>query len=952
MKKNKFLALVLSAGVVFSLAACGGEQNEEPPATETWTDKQIVDAVMNSSALITSNTGTPMNPVEDYGDTYLNDIHSDNGGYVIASKSYNVISDVGNSYTVPVAWEITSSEKENFLTVKEDGGKNLYTPNWDLTETNDQVKVVLKGTATYNNTTATKNYNLTFIDDQVVIAIEDMKDATDVTVQGYITAFIEGGLYNDKEEWYQVLVQSGDYAFAVAMPYKDKFEDYKVGDAVQVIGTTKFYNGQRQVKNSATVEKLSGAEANAIVKPNTLKVDTVDDFDTTKLLSLASIEGAKVVKVEKIPYKDDEYGQVQAELLLKGKTFYVYADHYNKDYDDKKAFYDKLVEIRDSNGAKTLDMSGVLNNYRRAWVGSGNLGEDEVMAGTPALYLTSSETVTVSDKAYQEVDGINVSYNNEDLFVGETVQLGVTLAGSLVEGGATWTSSDEKIATVDENGLVTGVSAGKVTITATSKTNAEFSASVELECKVRAGQPEFVKASVADVLADDAEDGKQAYVVRGKVAGFGQKKDSLSDDSKDAGVYGNLYLEDLDDSSKVIQVYGLNASFKALSYDAATATYKYSNKQDFQSNPDTAGIKKGDTISVVAIRDEYNGNKQISAILASARDERRTAQEATLQEVIDSTPLGEDSGDTSGQYVFEVTATIKGWGTDGKATTAGEYGNLLVTDGTNDVPVYGMTAQTGKISYNYNGSSKYSIGNPKDFLTNEVTKAFKVGDEITFECVRSDFKGTLQIAADSARLAGQEPGGEDPEPVEPINAPFSLDFTAENVLGNKTSYKDSETVKYNNGEVYLSNGCYNKGDGWVSLTIGSKDEKNFTGLVKDEVAKAIDSTVTADTNEITYNGETAYISSVDFNFDVLNNKGFSFKIIDGKDFNDKKNFVKAFILESTDNSQTWKIAQEIDGTSNTVTYNKDEASKTRYSIVYLTSSKQGRLPIGQVNWLA
>ena len=549
MKKNKFLALVLSAGVVFSLAACGGEQNEEPPATETWTDKQIVDAVMNSSALITSNTGTPMNPVEDYGDTYLNDIHSDNGGYVIASKSYNVISDVGNSYTVPVAWEITSSEKENFLTVKEDGGKNLYTPNWDLTETNDQVKVVLKGTATYNNTTATKNYNLTFIDDQVVIAIEDMKDATDVTVQGYITAFIEGGLYNDKEEWYQVLVQSGDYAFAVAMPYKDKFEDYKVGDAVQVIGTTKFYNGQRQVKNSATVEKLSGAEANAIVKPNTLKVDTVDDFDTTKLLSLASIEGAKVVKVEKIPYKDDEYGQVQAELLLKGKTFYVYADHYNKDYDDKKAFYDKLVEIRDSNGAKTLDMSGVLNNYRRAWVGSGNLGEDEVMAGTPALYLTSSETVTVSDKAYQEVDGINVSYNNEDLFVGETVQLGVTLAGSLVEGGATWTSSDEKIATVDENGLVTGVSAGKVTITATSKTNAEFSASVELECKVRAGQPEFAKTSVAEVLEVENE-AKTAYLVTGKVTKLGNG-DNVGTDGVlgDYGDYGNLTLTDGEDES-------------------------------------------------------------------------------------------------------------------------------------------------------------------------------------------------------------------------------------------------------------------------------------------------------------------------------------------------------------------------------------------------------------------
>ena len=750
MKKNKFLALVLSAGVVFSLAACGGEQNEEPPATETWTDKQIVDAVMNSSALITSNTGTPMNPVEDYGDTYLNDIHSDNGGYVIASKSYNVISDVGNSYTVPVAWEITSSEKENFLTVKEDGGKNLYTPNWDLTETNDQVKVVLKGTATYNNTTATKNYNLTFIDDQVVIAIEDMKDATDVTVQGYITAFIEGGLYNDKEEWYQVLVQSGDYAFAVFQPFKDKFEDYKVGDAVQVIGTTSFYNGQRQVKNSATIEKLNATDANAIAKPNTIKVDTVDDFDTTKLLSLASIEGAKVVKVEKIPYKDDEYGQVQAELLLKGKTFYVYADHYNKDYDDKKAFYDKLVEIRDSNGAKTLDMSGVLNNYRRAWVGSGNLGEDEVMAGTPALYFTTSENVTVSDKAYQEVDGINVSYNNEDLFVGETVQLGVTLGGSLVEGGVTWSSSDEKIATVDENGLVTGVSAGKVTITATSKTNTEFSASVELECKVRAGQPEFAKTSVAEVLEVENE-AKTAYLVTGKVTKLGNG-DNVGTDGVlgDYGDYGNLTLTDGEDESKEILVYGLSGDYSALSYNEAKGIYEFKNAKDAKTNESVKNIKVGDTITILAIRADYKETKELTGVLINNNGETRVASPIGIADIEKSEP-----NESKGTKIFELTGTISKY--YGKNQTFGDYGNFYLADENgNEVLVYGATASTGAISWNADSKS-YSFKNPKDFQTNEVTKGLKIGDRITLDVVTTVYGTTFEVMGQNLRIAEEEP---------------------------------------------------------------------------------------------------------------------------------------------------------------------------------------------------
>ena len=46
---------------------------------------------------------------------------------------------------------------------------------------------------------------------------------------------------------------------------------------------------------------------------------------------------------------------------------------------------------------------------------------------------------------------------------GETLQLTVDADG----GTTTWTSSDETVATVNENGLVTGVSEGNVTITAT-----------------------------------------------------------------------------------------------------------------------------------------------------------------------------------------------------------------------------------------------------------------------------------------------------------------------------------------------------------------------------------------------------------------------------------------------------------------------------------------------------
>ena len=759
MKKNKFLAFVLSAGFVFTLASCSNENVNEDVGGETMTDQQIVNAVMESSALINDNVGSPIRSVEDYGEDYLNELHSNNGGYVVVANKYNYLSEAGYSYDISVSWEMVSSEIEDFISTQPQDDKTMYLADWDKTETNEKVNVTLKGTATYNNATASKTFKLLFNDDQIVIPIEDMENNTSTTVQGYVTAFIEGGLYNDKEEWYQVLIQSGDYAFAIAMPFKDAagIEGLKVGDAVQVSGTTNFYNGQRQIKNSGfTVEKLTASQAASLAKPNTITIDSVDDFDSTKLLSLSSISGAKVVNVEKIPYEDDEYGQVQAELLLKGKTFYVYADHYNKDIEGKKALYEKLVEIKDSNGGKTLDMDGVMNNYRDAWVGSNGLGEDEVKTGTPALYFIDDEDVIVSNEAYVEVDAVNIVYGGEDLFVGSTVKLDVSLSGSIADGGVNWTSSDDKIATVDENGLVTGVSAGKVTITATSKVKPEVSASIEIESKLRVGQPEYKKMSVSQVLEDSAEDETQAYVVRGKVKCFGSTNTEDPTDNEDAGQFGNLYLEDENDPSKVIQVYGLNGTFRSFSYDPSTGLYDYNNKRDFLTDPNTQKIKLSDTISVVAIRSEFKGNKQISAVLASVNDERNVATKATLQEVIDSAPLGEDSGDTSGQYVFEVTAEIKGWGSSGSNANPDEFGGMVVTDGTNDVVVYGMTAQSNKISYNFKNSNKYSIGNPKDFTTNEVTKEFKIGDKITFECVRNDYKGTLQIVADTARKAAAE----------------------------------------------------------------------------------------------------------------------------------------------------------------------------------------------------
>ena len=71
-------------------------------------------------------------------------------------------------------------------------------------------------------------------------------------------------------------------------------------------------------------------------------------------------------------------------------------------------------------------------------------------------------------KAYYEVEGITLDKTEGILTAGNTVALNATVLPEEIadETIVTWTSSDEKVATVDENGKVTAIAAGEATITA------------------------------------------------------------------------------------------------------------------------------------------------------------------------------------------------------------------------------------------------------------------------------------------------------------------------------------------------------------------------------------------------------------------------------------------------------------------------------------------------------
>ena len=94
---------------------------------------------------------------------------------------------------------------------------------------------------------------------------------------------------------------------------------------------------------------------------------------------------------------------------------------------------------------------------------------------------------TTHVKAFYEVESITLDSNEGKLTVGNSHTIKATVAPEEVAAETTieWSSSNEKVATVDENGKVTAIATGEATITATAgQESANYEVTVEQPKKV------------------------------------------------------------------------------------------------------------------------------------------------------------------------------------------------------------------------------------------------------------------------------------------------------------------------------------------------------------------------------------------------------------------------------------------------------------------------------------
>lgn len=300
--------------------------------------------------------------------------------------------------------------------------------------------------------------------------------------------------YEPKEPTEEVLDISLDEYEGLSDEEKQKCTPVK-DDADQTIGYTYRKTIQPEKKTSETTETASAScevtvEAAKISSASLELTTSADNCDIGETLTVSPL---------KLVYTKEDGSK---ETISEGFPAITWASA------------DKAIATVDEKGVVTGVKAGKVSITASIAGIQGADGKDlEIKA---AIEITVNETEKESEtetetetETEQPVLSITLDRTKEVYIeVGKNTTLVATVKNYKEDSGVTWTTSDKKIATVDEKGVVTGVAAGKVTITAVTKEKGEDDKPAKAECVVT------VNSSASTDMTSKLKDknGNQMYI--------------------------------------------------------------------------------------------------------------------------------------------------------------------------------------------------------------------------------------------------------------------------------------------------------------------------------------------------------------------------------------------------------------------------------------------------------
>ena len=352
-------------------------------------------------------------------------------------------------------------------------------------------------------------------------------------------------------------------------------------------------------------------------------------------------------------------------------------------------------------------------------------------------------------------------YNNEDFYVKGVVSSFYYAPGSRTDGSVAfyltpaegktekfevfkcYKDKEQKQPLTDDDIWVGGTVTAHGQFTVYNNTQAETTSAIFVKCEGNKPQPRktIEGKSFAEVLAigaalQDGADSYDYYKFQGFVTAKSGNDYFLTATKGEALVPGK---SDKDHGERDIK--GTNAIelFGAGKVEALAAK-----------------LLEGAKVEVTMVVKNYHGTvengfdlKDADVTVIEAGTKWSVPEPAVAKKTVTEFVAVENKKDKA----YEVEATIKAW----KNEAADKYGNMTVTDGTTDLVMYGVSATATALAWD--GAGAYSFSNPQDFLTNETTKALKVGDKITLKMIRADYNGTVQGSGIITKVGGGE-GGE------------------------------------------------------------------------------------------------------------------------------------------------------------------------------------------------